>query len=137
MALKPEQVQYSDYRIAVIMTNFGFPFAIDFDGQVHVTGSSDEAIRGKIIQVLFTAPGERVNKPEFGCGLFNLIFEPNDPILAAALEFTVGQALTRWLGDEIVVDGVDVAAIEETATIEVAYTKRTDLSKQAVRIQFR
>jgi Phage baseplate assembly protein W len=118
------------------MTNFGFPFAIDLDGRVHVTGS-DESIKGKIIQVLFTAPGERVNKPEFGCGLFNLVFETNDPILAAAIEFTIGQALTRWLGDEIVVDGVDVTIVEETAMIEVAYTKRMDLAKQAIRIQFR
>ena len=90
-----------------------------------------------IIQVLFTAPGERVNLPEFGCGLFNLVFEPNNAILAAAMEFTVGQALTRWLRDDILVDGVDVTAAEETVTIEVAYTKKVDLSRQAVRIHFR
>ena len=97
----------------------------------------DEAIRGKIIQVLFTAPGERVNLPEFGCGLFNLVFEPNNPVLVAAMEFTVGQALTRWLGGEIIVDGVDVAASEETVTVEIAYTKRQDLASQAVHIQFK
>ena len=51
-------------------------------GRISASGG-DEAIRGKIIQVLFTAPGERVNLPEFGCGLFNLVFEPNDAILAA------------------------------------------------------
>jgi len=118
-------------------TGFGFPFGVSAAGTIRPEPDEDVELRGKIIQVLFTAPGERVNRPDFGCGLFNLIFEPNDSILAAAIEFTVGQALTRWLGDEIVVDGVDVAAIEETAIIEVAYTKRTDLAKQAVRIQFR
>lgn len=120
----------------MINASFPFPFAVNPTGRITAIGG-DEALRGKIIQVLFTAAGERVNKPDFGCGLFNLIFEPNDSILAAAIEFTVGQALTRWLGDEIVVDGVDVTALEETATIEVAYTKRTDLAQQAVRIQFR
>ena len=86
-------------------TTFGFPFGVNAAGSITASGG-DEAIRGKIIQVLFTAPGERVNLPEFGCGLFNLVFEPNDTILAAAMEFTVGQALTRWLSDEILVDGV-------------------------------
>lgn len=118
------------------ITSFGFPFAVDQTGRIRASGG-DEAIRGKIIQVLFTAPGERVNLPEFGCGLFNLVFEPNDLILAAAMEFTIGQALTRWLRDEIVVEQVDVTATGEVATVEIVYIKRQDLSKQAVRIQFR
>ncbi|MBV7328174.1 GPW/gp25 family protein [Chloroflexi bacterium TSY] len=116
--------------------SFGFPFAVNETGRIDSSGG-DEAIRGKIIQVLFTAPGERVNLPEFGCGLFNLVFEPNNAILAAAMEFTVGQALTRWLGNEIQVDDVDVDTTQEMSAIEIAYTKRQDLSKQAVRIQFR
>jgi phage baseplate assembly protein W len=117
-------------------TSYGFPFRVNEAGRINATGG-EEAIRGKIIQVLFTAPGERVNLPEFGCGLFNLVFEPNGDILAAAMEFTVGQALTRWLGNEIIVNGVDISTNEGTVNIEVAYTKRTDLSRQAVRIQFK
>jgi hypothetical protein len=57
-------------------------------------------------------------------------------ILASAMEFTVGQALTRWLADDIVVDGVDVHSVEEIITIEIAYTRKTDLSKKMVRIHF-
>src|SRR5215471_8796689 len=114
---------------------FGFPFGVNEAGSITASGG-DEAIRGKIIQVLFTAPGERVNLPEFGCGLFNLVFEPNNAILAAAMEFTVGQALTRWLRDDIVVDNVSIEAAEATITIEVAYTRRQDLARQAVRIHF-
>ena len=117
-------------------STFAFPFAVNATGRITASGG-DDAIRGKVIQVLFTAPGERVNLPEFGCGLFNLVFEPNDAILAATTEFTVGQALSRWLGDDIVVDGVEVEAVEETVTIQIAYTKRQDLSQQAVRIHFR
>jgi phage baseplate assembly protein W len=114
----------------------GFPLAIDDVGRIIASGG-DAAIRGQIIQVLFTAPGERVNLPEFGCGLFNQVFEPNDDILAGAMRFTVGRALARWLADDIVVDAVDVGRNEEYVTVEVAYTKRQDLSRQAVRIHFR
>ncbi len=117
-------------------TTFRFPFGVTEAGSITASGG-DEAIRGKIIQVLFTAPGERVNLPEFGCGLFNLVFEPNDTVLAAAMEFTVGQALTRWLRDEILVDAVSVESAQETVLIEIVYTKRQDLSRQLVRIHFR
>lgn len=114
----------------------GFPFAVAAGGRITAQGG-DEAIRGKIIQVLFTSPGERVERPEFGCGLFDLVFEPNNEILAAAAEFTVGQALVRWLRDDIQVDGVHVEPGEESITIEVIYTRRNDLARQAVRVHFR
>lgn len=115
---------------------FAFPFSVGREGGISADGG-DEAIRGKIIQVLFTAPGERVNLPEFGCGLFNLVFEANNDILAAAMEFTIGQALARWLGDEIIVDGIDVSSREETVTVEISYTRKQDLSREAVRVHFK
>ncbi len=118
------------------MTTFGFPFTVNNGGAVSASGG-DEAIRGKIIQVLFTTPGERINMPDFGCGLFNLIFEGNNTVLAAAMEFTIGQALARWLDNEIMVEGIAVESREETITIEIAYTNKQDLSKEAVRIHFK
>ncbi len=117
-------------------TGFRFPFAVS-GGALAAGESLDEEIRGKIIQVLLTARGERVNEPEFGCGLLNLVFDPNNEILAAATQFTIGQALTRWLRDEIVVDAVEVQAENEKLIVEVSYTKRVDLARAAVRIQFR
>lgn len=117
-------------------TGFGFPFGVSPAGTITPDPDEDVDLRGKIIQVLFTAPGERVNHPDFGCGLFNLVFDPNNTILAAAVEFTIGQALTRWLGNEIVVDGVHAEAHDETITIEVTYIRRKDLARQAVRIHF-
>src|SRR5262245_24199314 len=110
-------------------TTFVFPFVVNEAGGINAI-SGEEAIRGKIIQLLFTAPGDRVNQPEFGCGLFNLVFEPNNAVLAAAMQFTVGQALMRWLGDEIIVDNVGIQAVEAGVIIEVAYTNRQDLSRQ-------
>lgn len=117
-------------------TTFGFPFSVIDNGRISASGG-DEAIRGKIIQVLFTAPGERVNMPDFGCGLLNLVFEPNNAILATAMEFTVGQALSRWLADDILVDNVGVKSADENITIEIVYTKKQDLSREAVRIHFK
>lgn len=116
--------------------HFHFPFAVAEDGRIRASGG-DEAIRGKILQVLFTTRGERVHQPELGCGLFKLLFEPNNDILAAATEFTVGQALTRWLRDDIVVDGVKVEPVDEKVLVEVVYTRRQNLARQAVRIEFR
>lgn len=117
------------------ITTFGFPFSMNEAGRISASGG-DEVIRGKIIQVLFTAPGERANLPEFGCGLFNLVFEPNDATLAAAMEFTIGAALARWLKDDILADRVHVDSSGELVSVEIAYTKKEDLSKQAVRIRF-
>jgi hypothetical protein len=118
-------------------TGFGFPFGVSPAGAIVPDPDENVDLRGKIIQVLFTAPGERINQPEFGCGLFNLVFDPNNIIMAAAVEFSIGQALTRWLGDELVVGGVDVQAQEEALIAEVAYVRRRDLSRQAVRVHFR
>src|SRR5215472_3064236 len=118
-------------------TGFGFPFGVSPEGTIVPDPDADVDLRGKIVQVLFTTPGERVNHPDFGCGLFNLVFDPNNTVLGAALEFTVGAALTRWLGDQLLVAGVNVAAADETVTIEVAYINRKDLSQSAVRIHFR
>lgn len=115
---------------------FPFPFVVDGSGRISALGG-DNGIRAKIIQVLFTAPGERVNLPEFGCGLFNLVFEPNSGILAAAMEFTISQALNRWLSDDITVDRVEVDSEDEFVSAEIVYTKKIDLGRQTVRIRFR
>jgi phage baseplate assembly protein W len=119
------------------MSTVGFPFQVTPGGSVAPADGDDAELRGKVIEVLFTAPGERVNLPDFGCGLFNLAFDPNNAVMAAAVEFTVGEALARWLGDALVVMGVDVRAQDEVLTAEVAYVKRADLTRQAVRVQFR
>ncbi len=113
-----------------------FPFAVDPGGRARAV-SDAEAIRGKIVQVLFTTPGERVNQPEFGCGLFNLVFEPNDSVLAAAIEFAVAEALGRWLDDDLLVDTVTVEPEEEQALVQIVYTRKRDLVRQALRIRFR
>ncbi|HEX8353295.1 MAG TPA: GPW/gp25 family protein [Pyrinomonadaceae bacterium] len=116
-------------------SGLAFPFHIDERGRVAVA-SGDENIRSKILQVLLTAPGERVNLPDFGCGLRDLLFDPNNEILAAVTEFTVTRALERWLGDEILVERVDVTSEGEQAQIEVVYVRRDRLETGKVKIAF-
>ena len=116
-------------------TSLSFPLRIDDLGQV-AASSGDDNIRTKVLQVLLTSPGERVNLPEFGCGLRDLVFDPNNEILAATTEFTVTKALQRWLGEDIIVQGVDVVADEGQLTIEVAYARRDRLEPGKVKIAF-
>ncbi|MFD9339300.1 GPW/gp25 family protein [Streptomyces sp. NPDC060028] len=97
-----------------------FPFGIARTGRTRLTGHEDH-VRDMIEQVLFTSPGERVNRPDFGCGLLDLVFELNSPDLAAALQVTVQGALHRWLGDVIAVRSLAVTAEESTLRIEIGY----------------
>lgn len=100
-----------------------FPLAIGALGRTATTGEDDH-VRDLILQVLFTSPGERVNRPEFGCGLKQLVFAPASDALAAATEQLVHGALIRWLDPVITVERVVVAAIEETLEVTVAYRRR-------------
>ena len=85
--------------------NIDFPFHFDTRGRTAQT-DDDDHIRDLIDQVLFTAPGERVNRPTFGSGLMQLVFAPNSDELAATTQFLVQGALQQWLGDLIVVEAV-------------------------------
>ena len=113
------------------MTNFAFPYHFDGGGR---TGLADEDrhIRDLIEQTLFTTPGERINRPNFGAPLNQLVFAPNSPELATATQFLVQGALQQWLGDLIVVQQVNVSAEDATLTIVVQYSvRRTQQTKSA------
>ena len=97
-----------------------FPFRLDSHGRGK-QATTDEHIRQMIEQVLFTAPGERVNRPDFGCGVMQLVFAPNSDELATATQFMVQGALQQWLGDGIQVDAVEVASVESTLSVLVRY----------------
>jgi phage baseplate assembly protein W len=100
-----------------------FPFAIDSRGRTAVT-TPDDHVRDLIYQVLFTGPGERVNRPEFGCGLKQLVFAPASDTLAAATEQLVHGALIRWLDPVIAVERVAVAVADAALEVTVAYRPR-------------
>src|SRR6266699_3119869 len=93
--------------------NIDYPFHFDSRGRTAAT-DDDDHIRDMIEEFLFTNPGERVNRPDFGAGLLQLIFAPNSPELAAALQFTLQAGLQRWLSDVILVQKVEVTSEDST-----------------------
>jgi phage baseplate assembly protein W len=97
-----------------------YPFHFDERGR---TAPVDEEghIRDLIEQVLFTAPGERVNRPTFGSGLLQLVFAPNSDALAATTQMTVQGALQQWLGDLIAVLSVELNSHDSTLEVQVQY----------------
>jgi uncharacterized protein len=111
-----------------------FPFRLTGAGAA-ATADLEDAIRGRIEQVLFTSPGERVMLPTFGCGARDLVFQGNNEVLAAATEFTVAKALQTFLGHLLMVHAVHVANDEDTLRIEVVYTRSRDLQRERVVFQ--
>jgi phage baseplate assembly protein W len=101
--------------------NIDYPFAFDRRGRVAET-LRDDHVRDMIEQLLFTGPGERVNRPDFGSGLQQLVFAPNSMELAAALQFTMQASLQRWLGDVISVDSLSVDVRDATLDVALSYT---------------
>jgi uncharacterized protein len=97
-----------------------FPYGIDARGRTAET--PDEAhVRDLIEQVLFTAPGERVMRPDFGSGLLALVFEPGGPELVATTQHLVQGSLQQWLGHLIAVESVEVAQAEGALSVTVTY----------------
>ena len=111
--------------------NIKFPFQIDHRG-LAATCNNERHIRDMIEQVLFTSPGERVNRPTFGSGLMQLVFEPNSDELAATVQFLVQGALQQWLGDLIEINNVEVQNEDSSLDVKVVYTiRRTKENKVA------
>lgn len=131
------------------MKNIDFPYNIDNRGRTAILEDDDirdfnrwgrQAITGyekhiidMIEQLLFTTPGERVNRPDFGSGLLSLIFSPNSPELAAAMQALMQAAIERWLGDLIDIQTLDVTSEDSTLRITLQYLLRlTDEQSTAI-----
>ncbi len=100
-----------------------FPFHIDARGRTAATDEADH-VRDLIEQLLFTAPGERVNRPDLGSGLLQMVFAPTSPEIAAALQFAIQAALQRWLGDVVDVRALEVASDDATLRVSLEYAVR-------------
>lgn len=105
------------------MTHVRFPLGFDTAGRT-ATADDPAYLRALIEEVLFTRPGERVNRPDFGSGLLQMVLAPADEVLAATTELTVQSALQRWLGDLIDVQSTSVRAEGERLVVEIAYAVR-------------
>lgn len=114
------------------MAQLDYPLHFD-ERRRTAEADANEYVRDLIEQVLFTAPGERVNRPDFGSGVRQLLFAPNGDALAAAAEASVGGALQRWLGDLIQVEAVEVEGAESELRITVQYVVRRSRQRQVAR----
>lgn len=106
-----------------------YPFHLDLRGRT-ASAEQEGHVRDLIEQVLFTAPGERVNRPDFGSGLMQLVFAPNSDELATATQFLVQGALQQWLGDLIQVETAEVISEDATLRVTVRYTIRRDQQRR-------
>lgn len=109
--------------------NIAFPFHLDSRGRT-ATATDEEHIRQMLEHLLFTSPGERVNRPDFGTGLMQLVFAPNSPEIASATQFLVQGALQQYLGEYIQVESVEVRNLEATLEIVIQYLVRRSLKRQ-------
>jgi len=103
--------------------NVAYPFQIDRHGRT-ATCTYEAHVSQMIEQLLFTAPGERVNRPTFGCGLRQLLFEPNSELLAATTQLLVQGSLQQWMGAIVDVLAVEVEASDSTLRVTVTYVLR-------------
>ncbi|MGI5373563.1 GPW/gp25 family protein [Streptomyces sp. CA-251387] len=106
-------------------SDIAFPFRADRRGRTaHATHG--EHVHDLIEQLLFTSPGERVMRPDFGCGLLDLVFAPTSPELISTLELSVQASLQRWLGDLIDVEALDVVSEDNVVRVYLSYVVRAD-----------
>ena len=119
-----------------LFTSIRYPFSID-EGLKRVAQENDyaEHVEQLIIQLLMTAPGERINRPDFGCGLRRMVFAPNNPASATLAQTAVHRALTRWLGSVIDVSAVVVNAVEETLEVRVNYVIKARGEKRYLNLE--
>ena len=104
-------------------SDIAFPFRADRRGRT-AHAVHPEHVHDLIEQLLFTSPGERVMRPDFGCGLLDLVFAPNSPELVSTLELSVQASLQRWLGDLIEVVALDLDSEENVVRVHLSYVVR-------------
>ena len=104
-------------------TDMAFPFHADRRGRT-AHARPAEHVHDLIEQLLFTSPGERVMRPDFGCGLLDLVFAPNTPELISTLELSVQAALQRWLGDLVEVVALDIESGDDAVRVHLSYLVR-------------
>ena len=117
-------------------TSIYYPLSIDSGlGKLAEENNYEEYVRQLIIQVLFTNPGERINRPDFGCGIKRMIFAPNSEVTASLLQVTILQALKKWLGDVIEVQEVKATPVDEKLEIQLVYILKIDRERKYLNLE--
>jgi phage baseplate assembly protein W len=105
------------------MTDIDYPFHFDSRGRTAVSNKEDH-IRDMIEEFIFTSPGERVNRPDFGSGIMQMVFAPNSPELATALQYTIQAGLQQYLGDLIEIQALQVSSDDSVLNVSLRYAIR-------------
>ena len=111
-----------------------FPVAVNLTGGI-ATSALEESVRESIFIIIGTAPGERVNRPDFGCGLRRMVFAPLDDATASLMQTTVFENLDRWLGNLITVDDVQARTEDSTLFVTVVYTLKSRGQQQILNLE--
>ncbi|TXE07856.1 GPW/gp25 family protein [Gelidibacter salicanalis] len=111
-----------------------YPYQFNKLGRT-ATSDEDLHIKDMIYQLLFTNPGERVNRPNFGCGLLQAVFEPNNNEMAATTQYLVQGALNQWLSHLIQVNEVFISTIDSSLEVKVNYTLLRNKKNQTIVFQ--
>ena len=118
------------------ISSIHYPFGIDAGvGRLAEETGYAAHVEQLMKQVLFTNPGERINRPDFGCGLRRMVFAPNSDVTASLTQITVLQALETWLGELISVDDVKVNAVEEVLEVRIVYTLKAPQERRHLNLE--
>lgn len=112
------------------------PLAIDGGKkELREQNDLDAHVREMLFQLLLTDPGERVNRPDFGCGIRRMVFSPLNESAASLAQVTILNALETFLSSVITTDRVDVEFHDETAEIKIVYTSKTSGEQRALSME--
>lgn len=114
--------------------NISFPYRIGSD-RLTETAERDDHIRQMLEQLLFTNAGERVNRPDFGSGLLQLVFAPNSPEMASALQFTTQAAIQRYMSDVIEVQALEIKVDDSAMRISLTYAVKVTGETKTTQIE--
>jgi uncharacterized protein len=122
--------------MCALIKAINYPFGVDSGlGTLAVENDFAEHVKQIIIQVLMTSPGERINRPDFGCGIKRMVFAPNDDVTASLTQITIVHSLEKWLGSLITVDEVNVKADNEKLLIWISYSLKAQGGPQYLKVE--
>jgi phage baseplate assembly protein W len=117
-------------------TSLRYPVSVDVArGRLAQEQDFEAHIEQLVMQVLLTAPGERVHRPDFGCGVKRLVFAPGGDVAATLAQTAVFQALTKWLPEAITVNEVTARASDSTLNIRIGYVIKARGERRYLNLQ--
>jgi Bacteriophage baseplate protein W len=117
---------------AFLGTGWSFPIAPDAIGELEYA-AYEESVRQAVWIILGTAKGERVMRPEFGCGIHDLVFERNTVSTAGRVTQSVREALLMF---EPRIELVDVSVVPQNDVMQISVDYRVRATNNAFNLVF-